>query len=317
MGETMGRFRTLASLLLAVLVAGALAPAARAQTKLTVAYGIASDFLVALTARDEGIFAKHGLDVTMTVFTNGSLVPQAMVSNTAQIGFASGPVMMLAADGGLDLTIIAGTSRIQKTNPHSALVTRAGVDVSKPSDLIGKRIAVPGLNSSLDLVLKKWLLDGGVKLDQVKVVEMPFQLMGDNLKSAQIDAAFPVQPMLDRIVTAGSGTKSVDIQSAVNPDFAATFWATTRDWAKTNPQAVAAFRDSLADALAFIAANPDKAKETQLKYFHYADPSLSLQSLSVKLADLQFWYEICRQMALVHKPIDTAALVFPGTPIAQ
>jgi NitT/TauT family transport system substrate-binding protein len=313
----MGRFRALAALLIALLVTGALAPAAQAQTKLTLAYGIASDFLVVLTARDEGIFAKHGLDVTMTAFTNGSLVPQAMVSNTAQIGFASGPVLMLAEDGGLDLTIISGISRIQKTNPHSALVMRAGVSVSKPSDLIGKRIADPGLNSSLDLVLKKWLVDGGVKLDQVKVVELPFQLMGDNLKNAQIDAAFPVQPMLDRIIASGAGTKSVDIQSAVNPDFAATFWATTRDWAKANPQAIAAFRDSLADALTFIRGNPEAVKEIQLKYFHYADPSLPTISFSVKLADLQFWYDICRQLDLVHKPIDTAALVFPGTPIAQ
>ena len=312
----MGGSRALAGGILAFWVTCVLAQTVQAQTKITVGYGIASDFLAVLTARDESIFAKHGLDVTMTVFTNGSLVPQAMVSGSAQIGFASGPVMMLAEDGGLDLTIISGISRIQKTNPHSALVTRVGVSVSKPSDLVGKRVADPGLNSSLDLVLKKWLIDGGVKLDEVKVVELPFQLMGDNLKSAQIDAAFPVQPMLDRIIAAGDGTKSVDIQSAVNPDFAATFWATTRDWATANPQAISAFRASLADALAFIHDNPDAAKATQLKYFHYADPSLSMASLSVKLADLQFWYDICRQLNLVHKPIDIAALVLPGTPIA-
>lgn len=313
----MGRFRLVTAACIALVAIVTSPLAASAQTKLTLAYGIASDFLAVLTARDEGIFAKHGLDVTMTAFTNGSLVPQAMVSNTVQIGFASGPVMMLATDGGLDLTIISGISRIQKSNPHSALVTRAGVSVSKPSDLIGKRIADPGLNSSLDLVLKKWLVDGGVRLDQVKVVELPFQLMGDNLKSGQIDAAFPVQPMLDRIVAAGDGAKAVDIQSAVNPDFAATFWATTRDWATANPQAIAAFRASLGDALAFIRGNPDEAKAIQLKYFHYADPSLSTATLSVKLADLQFWYDICRQLDLVHKPIDTASLVFPGTPIVE
>src|SRR6185437_11369551 len=112
--------------------------------------------------------------------------------------------------------------------------------------------------------MKKWLVDGGVKLNQITVVELPFQLMGDNLKNAQIDAAFPVQPMLDRIIAAGDGTKSVDIQSAVNPDFAATFWATTRDWANANPQTIAAFRAALADALGFIHDNPEAAKAIQL-----------------------------------------------------
>jgi NitT/TauT family transport system substrate-binding protein len=318
----MGRFRALASLLLAVLVMGAVAmsagtPAAQAQTKITVGYGIASDFLAVLTARDENIFAKHGLDVEMTAFTNGGLTPQALVSGAAQIAFNSGPVLVLSKDGGLDLVVFAGSSRIQKVNPHSALITRQGLTVTKPTDLIGKRIAVPGINSSLDLVMKKWLVDGGVQLNQVTVVELPFQLMGDNLKSSQIDAAFPVQPMLGRILESGVGTKSVDIQSAVNPDFAATFWSATREWATAHPQAIEGFRASLADAQKFIDTHPDEAKQLALKYFHYSDPSPPQPSIAINPKDLQFWADICKQLNLIHQPIDMASTILPGTPIAK
>ncbi|HEX3972346.1 MAG TPA: ABC transporter substrate-binding protein [Stellaceae bacterium] len=301
----------------AVVTGGMLAPTAQAQTKITVGYGIASDFLTVLTARDEGIFAKHGLDVEMTAFTNGGVTPQALVSGTVQIAFNTGPVLVLAKDGGLDLVVFAGLSRIQKVNPHSALVTRAGFSVTKPADLIGKRIADPGINSSLDLVMKKWLVDGGVKLNQITVIELPFQLMGDNLKNSQIDAAFPVQPMLGRIVESGAGTKSVDIQSAVNPDFAATFWSATREWATAHPQAIVAFRDSQADALKFIAEHPDDAKQIALKYFHYSDPSPPQASIAIKPSDLKFWADICRQLNLIHQPIDMAATILPGTPIAK
>jgi NitT/TauT family transport system substrate-binding protein len=313
----MGRFGARAGLLLAVLIAGALAPAAQAQTKVTIGYGIASDFLAVLTARDEGIFAKHGLDVEMTAFTNGGLTPQALVSGAAQIAFNTGPVLVLAKDGGLDLVVFAGLSRIQKVNPHSALVTRAGLTVAKPSDLIGKRIADPGINSSLDLVMKKWLVDGGVQLNQVTVIELPFALMGDNLKSSQIDAAFPVQPMLGRILESGAGTKSVDIQSAVNPDFAATFWSSTREWATAHPQAIEGFRASLADALKFIDEHPEDAKQISLKYFHNYDPSPPQASIAIKPSDLQFWADICKQLNLVHQPMDMAATILPGTPIAK
>lgn len=310
----MARFRALAAL---VAVALALAPRAEAQTKLAVGYGIASDFLAALVARDEGIFAKHGLAVEMTLFNNGGVMPQALVSGTIQIGFNTGPVLMLAEDGGIDLVVISGVSRIQKINPHSALVTRAGITVTKPTDLIGKRVADPGIDSSLDLVMKKWLLDGGVKPAQVTVVELPFQLMGDNLKSGQIDAAFPVEPMLGRILASGDGTKSVDIQSAVNPDFAATFWSATRDWAGAHPQAITAFREALGDALAYIRDHPDDAKAIALKYFHYNDPSPPEASLAVKLSDLRFWVDICEELGLIKKPVDVAALVFSGTPTEQ
>lgn len=313
----MPKLRALAVLAAAFVAACLTPPAALAQTKLAVGWGIASDFLAAVTAKDEGIYAKHGLDVTMTLFANGGVMPQALVSGTIQIGFNTGPVLMLAEDGGIDMVVFSGISRIQKTNPHSALVTRAGVTVTKPADLIGKRVADPGINSSLDLVMKKWLLDGGVKPDQVKVVELPFPQMGDALKSSQIDAAFPVEPMLGKILDSGAGKKSVDIQSAVSPDFAATFWSATRDWATAHPQAIAAFRDSMADALTFIHDHPDEAKAIAIKYFHYADPSPPTASLAIKLSDLQFWSDICKELGLIHKPIDVASLVFPGTPIAK
>ena len=313
----MARFRFVAALLLPLITTLASMQDAGAQTKLSVGWGIASDFLAAVTAKDEGIYAKHGLDVTMTLFANGGVMPQALVSGTIQIGFNTGPVLMLAEDGGIDLVVFSGISRIQKTNPHSALVTRQGITVTKPSDLIGKRVADPGINSSLDLVMKKWLLDGGVKPDQIKVVELPFLQMGDALKSGQIDAAFPVEPMLGKILESGAGTKSVDIQSAVSPDFAATFWSATREWATAHPQAIAAFRDSMADALAFIHDHPDDAKAIAIKYFHYADPSPPQASLAIKLSDLQFWVDICRQLDLVHRPIDVASLVLPGTPLEK
>jgi NitT/TauT family transport system substrate-binding protein len=313
----MPKLRALTALA-AVSIFACLTPSmAQAQTKLAVGWGIASDFLAAVTAKDEGIYAKHGLDVTMTLFANGGVMPQALVSGTIQIGFNTGPVLMLAEDGGIDMVVFSGISRIQKTNPHSALVTRQGITVTKPADLIGKRVADPGINSSLDLVMKKWLLDGGVKPSQVTVVELPFPLMGDNLKSGQIDAAFPVEPMLGKILDSGAGTKSVDIQSAVNPDFAATFWSATREWATAHPQAIAAFRESMADALAFIRDHPGDAKALAIKYFHYADPSPPAASLAIKLSDLQFWVDICKELDLIHKPIDVASLVFPGTPMSK
>jgi NitT/TauT family transport system substrate-binding protein len=141
--------------------------------------------------------------------------------------------------------------------------------------------------------------------------------MGDNLKSSQIDAAFPVQPMLGRMLDSGAGTKSVDIQSAVNPDFAATFWSSTREWATAHPQAIEGFRASLADALKFIDEHPEDAKQISLKYFHNDDPSPPQSSIPIKPSDLQFWADICKELNLIHQPIDMASTILPGTPISK
>ncbi len=137
--------------------------------------------------------------------------------------------------------------------------------------------------------------------------------MGDLLKSGQIDAAFPVEPMLSRILASGAAVRSVDIQSAVNPDFAASFWSTTREWATAHPEAVNGFRASLAEALAFIRDNPKEAQAIELKYLGHNDPSWPSFSLDVKPADLQFWIDLCLQLKLIQKPLDAAALILPGT----
>jgi hypothetical protein len=39
--------------------------------------------------------------------------------------------------------------------------------------------------------------------------------------------------------------------------------------------------------------------------------------MEVKQADLQFWVDICKELNLIHRPVDVAALIAPGTPTAK
>jgi NitT/TauT family transport system substrate-binding protein len=102
---------------------------------------------------------------------------------------------------------------MDEKHPRSSLVTRSGFSATKAQDFIGKKIARPGINSAIDLIIKKWLLDRGVALSQVTLVETPFTQMGDLLKAGQIDAAFELEPLRTRIIESGAGQKSVDIFS--------------------------------------------------------------------------------------------------------
>src|SRR5215469_6034830 len=191
---------------------------AEERTPVTLGYGLTADYLPVFIAKDTGIFEKHGLDVTMKAVTSSSLAPPALVSNSLQISQATPPNLLLANDGGLDLVSVAGVARLTAAHPHTSLVTHPGFTINGPKDLVGKKIAVPGISSAMDLVLRKWLIDGKVPLDQVTIVEAPFQQMGDMLKSGQLDAAFQFEPLLSRTLASGSATKSLDIMSATNAD---------------------------------------------------------------------------------------------------
>ncbi len=287
-------------------------PASAQQlTKINLAYAVAADFLPLFVAKDQGIFAKHGIDMNATVMGNPALAPSALTAGSLDIALVTPPNLLLANEGGLDLVAIAGVVRVQKTNPRSNLVTRTGENITKPSDLKGKKIGVPAINSSLDLVFKAWLKQNNVPLDQVTSVETPFAQMPDLLKSGQIDAAMSMEPLLTRIVAAGSGVRTFDVQSEVNPDFLGGFWGTTRDWATSHKTLIEEFRASLREALTDIAAHPDEAKAIEKKYIGYVDPSPLSVRVDLVPADFEFWIDLCVAMGQLHQRVDPAKVVFP------
>lgn len=297
--------------LLTLLTALALAPssaAAQPLTKLAVSYSFTSDFMPVLIAKDIGLFERHGLDVTLTNLATTSLGPPALQAGSLQIASVSPPLVLLANDGGLDLVAVANVGALDKRDPHSSLVTRPGLIVTKAQDLVGKKIGRPGINSAIDLLLRKWLLDHNVKPDQLSVVETPFGQMGDLLRSGQLDAAVLLEPLLSKIVSSGSGTKSIDFISEVNPRIVAAIFGSTREWAQANLATIRAFRASLADAMAYMKDHPKEADEIQQKRLGSVATPADL-SLDLAPADFDFWISTLRQLGQLQQPVDSTKLI--------
>ena len=279
-------------------------------TPLALGYGLTADYLPIYIAKDNGIFEKHGLDVTMKAVTSSSLAPPALVSNSLQISQATPPNLLLANDGGMDLVAVAGVGRLRARDPHTSLVTHPGFVIASAPDLIGKKIAIPGINSALDLVLRKWLIDGHVHAEQVTIVEAPFQQMGDMLKSGQLDAAFQFEPLLSRILASGQAAKSLDIMSMTDPDVLGAIYASTRAWANAHRAAIMAFRQSLTEAIAWEKEHSDEAHKIETKYIGYAIPGLPDVAIEVTPQDFKFWADVCDEVGVLHRPVDAATLIF-------
>src|SRR5947209_5632467 len=67
--------------------------------KLHVACTATTDCASAMVAHDEGIFAKHGLDVDMTLIGINTNIPPAIVSDSIQVGGPTETVFLQAVDG--------------------------------------------------------------------------------------------------------------------------------------------------------------------------------------------------------------------------
>ena len=249
--------------------------AAAEPTKVAIGYPPATDFLAAYVAKEQGIFAKHNIDATLVEdsrrqqYSIGGRLGQHPNRNDDH------PVVLQADDGGLDLVLVAGAARHTKEHPFISLMARSDIKYAKPADLIGKTVGVPGINSVIDVMFRKWLLNNHVPLDKVKVVEGPLPQLPDMLKSGSIDYVCIVDPLRTRIVATKIGYLAAEYFAEVNPDVLVSGWLASGDWAKKNPEAVKGFRLSIDEGLDFIRKNPERRQGHREKIYRLQLSELS------------------------------------------
>jgi NitT/TauT family transport system substrate-binding protein len=294
----------------------AAAAAAHADTKIKIGYGPASAWIPAFVAKDQGIFAKHGLDASFEFIPVGSNEPAAMMAGAIDVGTLTPTILIFADEGGADLVAVAGAVVQTKDHPFGGVVAREGTNIKAPGDFRGKRVAVPGINSVMHIAFMKWLTDKGIDPKGVNFVETAMPQMNDAMQAGQIDAAVPVEPFLGRMVQTKVGyLVSPFPADLAKPAYIDAFYGMTRKAIAANPGLVAAFRASIVEATAWVAQHDAEARKTQVTYLHLPERvamSVPLPTFTAEVtgAELQFWIDICRGLGLTKgttKPGDLLA----------
>ena len=294
-----------------LVVACVASPAIAEPAKIAIGYPPATDFLAVYVAKEKGFFAKHDIDATPTKLPVVTNIPSAIVSGSIQIGMTTVPVLLQAVDGGLDFVLIAGAAHHTKASPFISLLARKDVKIEKPADIVGKKVGVPGINSVIDVVFRKWLINNKVPVDQVKILEAQLPQLPDLLKGGTVDLVAIVDPMRTRIIGGDIGYIAAEYVGEVDPDVLISAWMTTGDWAKNNPQVIKDFRAAIDEGLAFIKSNPDEAKEIEKKYLGFNSPRFPTFENKAKPDDLKVFISIGKELGLYRTALDPAKLVLP------
>ena len=287
-----------------------LATPALAQTKVAVGYVPVVDFLPAFVAKEQGIFEKHGLDVTLKPIAVASNIAPAMIAGDLQIGLGTGPNMMMANENGLDLVSIYGITRDTKDNPITSLIVRKSSGIKEAKDFIGKKVAVPGLNSVIDIFTREWLKQRGVALDQVTFVELPMPQLGDVLKAGTVDGISVIEPFRGNILRDSKSLLIGNIASDLRPDMMMGYWQATRKWAAANGAAITAYRASMDEALSFIDSHADEARAIAGKYLRFVPPRFPTWKFKQTVEDFQVQADITRNLGLLRKPVDVKGMIW-------
>lgn len=279
--------------------------------KISVGHVTASDFAPMVIGPEKGFFAKNGVEVTPVKLPIIVHVPPGLVSGSIQIGTATVPLLLQAVDGGLDLVMVSGAARHTKAKSKIGLAVRNDFNYQNPADLKGKKIAVAGFNSTMDIMLKKWLKDRGVDIKSVQFIEAAFPQMGDMLKSGTVDAATVTEPVRGRIVQTGAGKIAAEYAAEVNPDVLMVAYIATRQWAEANRSTVEAFRKGLDETNKWIESNWEEGSKIEQKNFGFTSPTPPVNlSIGAAPADLIPYIEMGKEFGLYTGKLDPEKLIW-------
>lgn len=262
-----------------VLALALLAKPASAE-QIRIAYsGVSASGTPVWLARDEGVFARHGLEADLVAVRSAPLQVSALVANEVQFVRGSASSMLTAAAQGAKLKIVL--SLFAERASYDFL---AAPSIAKPSDLRGKKIGVQdfsGLLWSLTMLsLREMGLDP--QRDNINI-----QAIGDSTVIAQSLASGIIDgAALDRLQSArlqSLGMKVLfDLGKIALP---ASPFMCAEAFIQKSPQTVENFIKALIEASAIMRAQKERGIAVLQRHLK-VDRQLAEQGYKFLLEDL-------------------------------
>jgi NitT/TauT family transport system substrate-binding protein len=196
---------------------------------------------------DMGFFSRQGLDVQLTLFSNGSAIAAGVASGSLDVGLSDLISIISAHARGVPFVYIAPGLVQSEKAPAFGIVVRGDSKIRGPKDMNGKTFGVNGLNNISVIPTRAWIDRNGGDSKTIKWVEIPMPSMQAALAQGTVDATLPNEPALSASVAAGNRAIFMD-KNAIAPVYLLSGWVTTREWIAKNPETarrfVAAIRET-------------------------------------------------------------------------
>jgi NitT/TauT family transport system substrate-binding protein len=258
---------------------------------------------LAYYAKENGFFAKAGIDVEIDQNPSSPAAMSAVLSGTYDVAYGTVPTLATAHSKGLPLTFIAPGIADSPAHFGGAIMTGTSSTVKTGKDFNGKTLGTAGLNTIAEYLPRAWIDKNGGDSSTVKFIEMPFPVTADAIAAGRIDAAYMVEPFFTIATKKGLAKMLVTGDDAISSgEYLATGWFTTSAWVTAHPDLAVRFARAMNDAAKWANANPDKVVPILVKDFK-SDPTLLAQSRRpyfaehLVAAEVQPWIDITARYA--------------------
>jgi ABC-type nitrate/sulfonate/bicarbonate transport system substrate-binding protein len=301
-----------AALAALALVAAPTRAQAPVLTPVRAAYIPVITWLPAWVAKEKGFFAKHGLDVTLSVAQNLSVLP-GTVGRQFEFVPSTAPDLLKAVASGLDVVAVAASVFETEDNISTELMVAKDSGITSAKDLSGKLIATPTIGGVIHVSVLYWLRKNGVDPASIRAVEVPFPNMADQLKAKRVDAVEAVEPFVGALKAAGNVALTAPLLSA-GKEVLFPFWISSGEWARAHGPMVAAWKASLDDAIVFIKENPEEARAIVAQYTKLPEAVVKATPFptyrtAITVKDIDVWANVLHDIGQLSTPVDPSKLV--------
>jgi ABC-type nitrate/sulfonate/bicarbonate transport system substrate-binding protein len=249
--------------MLAIMAAAALATGAQAADAVRVGKAVpfAWTFTPIDVGIDTGIFAKHGLELTVTGFAGDARLQQALVSDSIDFGLGSGPGMGFLAKGSPAKAVAA----MAGAPMNMSLVVPYDSPIKTLDDIKGKKVGITTVGSLTDWLLKRVVADKKwAPTDVTEVTVGGLDSTKAALKTGQIDAVV-IALELGYALEAAKQWRVISLLAPFAPDFHTHVIYARDDLIASKPDLVERFLKGWFETIAFMRANKARTVEITAK----------------------------------------------------
>ncbi len=237
-------------------------------TAVTLGYVPYSDDAALFLAKDNGTFAKHGLNVSLVPAANPIAVASSMLSGQEQFGFITTPVLANLNAKGTPIKCVSSVDGQQPSDPahdSTMLVAAKGSGITSINQLAGKKVATVQLASLNSLALEVLAKRNGIDPKSVQLIQMPFPQMPAALAQGHVQAAVIVSPFVNTAIAQGA-TVLTHPNAVLFGGATVTCLDATGSYISQHPDVVAAFHAAMTEAITYAQSHQSQAKATLAKY---------------------------------------------------
>jgi len=227
-----------------------------------------------------GLLEKRGIKFEEFAVPSGNLTMQQMVARQVDLGTYAGQSFIIGHDKG-DLVAVA---RIENVGKTAQVVTRKELNLTKVSDLKGRKVANQTGSSVGNIFMDTIVPAAGLKKGDFQEVRMDVNNMVAALAAKTVDAMVNVEPYCEIAVAEGIGTSIMDYSSV---DKMPVFMAATPEFADKSADTIVAYLKVWQEVARDFKKEPDKVADVIYSFFTSKGYAMSKETFTKALARVE------------------------------